>query len=206
MKPQENLEILLQELIEEVKQHSEQSKKRIALTKFLRAIYKHKHFLVISNYTTELPDYEEIHQQALQDTILTISQKIDSYESGRPILPWIRGILNYKFIDSLKRNRSNTVTILSLDNLNYDPPSESNDMAKNNLQNFIIQDPENILESTTLRGYSHVTFQRLLLFKLIEDKTWETIATELGVKVSTISNFYQRNIQKHKAYFEKYLM
>ena len=197
---------IMEELIEEVKKHTEPIKKRIALTKFLQAIYKNKHLLVMPSYIL-LPDYEEIHQQALQDTMLVISQKIASYKSENPILPWILGIFKNKFYDALKRNRPSKVCILSLDNLNYNirDCSKEDDPQDNNLQDFLKSDPENILRTTTIRGCPEITFQKLLWLILIEDKAWETIAKELDSNISTLSSFYQRNIKKHKAYFEKYL-
>lgn len=194
----------IQQLIEEVKKHSEPIKRRIALTKFLQAIYQHKNLLVMPSYTM-MPDYEEIHQQALQDTLLVVSQKIDSYESGKPLLPWIAGIFRNKFYDALKRHRPNKVNFISLDCFSYNLSSLSQDDLRQTMQDFLLDDPENILKTTTVRGCPHITLQKLLWLIHIEDKTWETIAAELNSKISTLSSFYQRNIQKHKAYFQKYL-
>ena len=206
LKEETNIEQLLQNLVKDIQNNSESSKRPIALTKFLQQIYKLKNYFVMSSYI-RLPDYEEIHQQAFQDTILVISQKIDSYELGRPILPWIRGIFRNKFFDSLKKNQSNKVRILSLDNLNYNLPDRSNDSVnQNNIEDFIRRDPDNIFRNTTIRDRPEITFQKLLLSILIDDQKWETVASELGVKMSTVSTFYQRNMKKYRAYFEKYLM
>jgi len=196
---------LMEELIKEVKKHSEPNKKKIALTKFLQTIYQNKHLLVMPSYIL-FPDYEEIHQQALQDTILVVSQKIDSYQSDKPILPWIIGIFKHKFYDALKKHKPKEVNILSLDSLDYAVSDRSEAERKdNNLRDFLKSDPENILRTTTVRGCPHITLQKLLWLIAVEDLSWETVAKSLDSNISTLSSFYQRNIKKHRAYFKKYL-
>jgi len=194
----------MEELIKEVRKHQEPVQKRIALTKLLEAIYKHKHLLGMPSYA-KMPDYEEIHQQALQDTILVVSQKIDTYEPEKPFLPWVKGIFKNKFYDALKQNRNNKFRIVSLDSLDYSLKDCKSENAGKAVQDFIRSDPENILKNTKVRGCPHITLQKLMWLILVEDLTWETVATELNSKISTLSSFYQRNIQKHKAYFLKYL-
>lgn len=195
---------LMEKLIEEVKKHSDPTKKKIALTKLLQEIYNNKNLLVVPDYT-ELPNYEEIYQEALQNTILALAREIDSYQSGQPALPWIKGIFINKFFDALKKYTSKKVRLLSLDTLSYSFAALSRKDPRQNLENFLLKDPENLLKNTRLPGYPHISLQKLLWLILIEDQTWETVAKELDANVSTLSGFYQRNIKKHKAYFQKYL-
>lgn len=195
---------LLEQLIEEVKKASHPARKRLALTKFLQAIYQNKNLLVMPSYT-RLADYEEIHDLALQDTILVVSQKIDTYQSGKPILAWIKGIFKHKFYDALKKNKPNKIQCFSLDDLNSGiVPTAKND-STDNLADFLREDPENILRNTTVHNRPEITLQKLLWLILIEDLSWEVIAKKLNSSISTLSSFYQRNIQKYKVYFEKYL-
>lgn len=195
---------ILEKLIAEVKNNSEPSKKRIALNRFLQAVYQHKNYLRMPSYS-QLADYEEIRHQAIQDTILVVAQKIDCYQEGKPVLPWLRGIFRNKFYDALKRNRPNKVTVLSLEDFDYFIAEEKQEDYRQNMQNFLKSDPENILKNTTIRGYPHISLQKLLWLIIIEDKTWENVAKELKSNISSLSSFYQRNIQKHKAYFQHHL-
>ena len=195
---------IMERLVKEIKNNSDPLEKRIALSKFLQAIYEYKNFLVISNYT-KFQHYEEIHQQAFQDTILIISQTIDSYELAQPILPWIEEIFKNQFNNALEKQRIDRVSFVSLDRFNYNLAPRSTDDYKRNLRNFLSLDPENILKNTTLPGSPKITLQKLLWLILIEDKSWEIVARELNSNIKTLASFYQKNMQKHKAYFNKYL-
>ena len=106
----------MKQLVEEVEKSPEPTKKRIALTKLLAKIYQDKKMFEMPSHS-ELPDYEILYQQAVQDTILVIAQKTYSGESKKPFKPWIKSIFINKFYEALKKQKLNKVVILSNEDL-----------------------------------------------------------------------------------------
>ena len=73
------------------------------------------------------------------------------------------------------------------------------------LQQFIKQDPENIMSAEFLTEHPTITFQVLAKAKLIDDRTWTEIADELKIAPTTLCSFFNRRLKKLMPYFKKYL-
>jgi hypothetical protein len=72
------------------------------------------------------------------------------------------------------------------------------------LRETIEQDPGDIFKSEIMKKYPHVNFQMLLL-RWLDDVGWQEMSEEFGVKVSTLSSFFQRRLQKFARRFQEYL-
>lgn len=213
--PSEQLNQELQSLIKEVLDSSDNPARQIALTRLLRAI-QNSGALARPQSAQWPPNlYLDYYQEALQMTLMEVCQKCDRYDFKHPVMAWVNTILKRRFIDVIRRylgrrSSSNAATVqkrqtLSLDDLTVEVAAskESNDF--DDVRAFLRDDPEQILRNIRLTSYPHITLQKVLLLKCVEDCSWQDIASQLQVEVSTLSSFYQRNLKKQKDYFARYL-
>jgi Cdc6-like AAA superfamily ATPase len=74
------------------------------------------------------------------------------------------------------------------------------------LRQFLEDDPENLLKNEHIRGYPQASFQYIAIARFVEEKTWETISTELNdMSIQTLCSFFHRRLHKLMPYFQKYL-
>ncbi|NJL19829.1 MAG: sigma-70 family RNA polymerase sigma factor [Leptolyngbyaceae cyanobacterium SM1_3_5] len=162
------------------------------------------------------PDlYEDLYNEALQKTLIEICQKIDKYNSEYPVMAWVNFRLNYQFVAVVqdyqrqgitqlpKGNKMAPVRLPSLENLPIAIPNSTEDAPQ--LQQFLRQDPEGLLQKQRLRDRPDVTFQMLAIAKFIEGKSWPQIAAELEVSAQTLCSFFNRQLRDLIPYFKKYL-
>ena len=153
--------------------------------------------------------YRDLYDEAVSRTVLKIYKKIDRYNSEHPVMAWANNMLRYEFLDVVReyqnQNRRN-VSIPSLEeiNINSDRTETVEDDAEL-LRQFLADDPENLLQTAHIRGRPDVTFQSIAWAKYVEDQTWESISQTTGIPVSTLANFFDRNLRKFQPYFEQYL-
>lgn len=210
----------LQQLVQETKQSSatsdspaERAKRRIALNKLISAIRcsgrlsKQAQWLGLANY-------EDYYNEALQQTFLEICQKIEQYNPQYPVMAWVNQIFNWRFNDvvtkdqkrgftQLRRNQEIT-QVLSLDDLNKEPPIEDEISESDQLKEIIENDQENFLSNEHIKENPQASLKAILLL-LLEGKKWKEISEELDVPLATASSFYQRRVHKIIAYLQKYI-
>jgi hypothetical protein len=157
--------------------------------------------------------YEDLYSEALQKTLLEICQKIDRYNSEHPLMAWVNYLLGKRFQDVVKEWYSNKgeQVIISLDELDSLVskklvPEEQMLSEFQMLRQFLEDDPENLLKNEHIRGYPQASFQYIAIARFVEEKTWETISTELGdMSIQTLCSFFHRRLHKLMPYFQKYL-
>jgi hypothetical protein len=102
---------------------------------------------------------------------------------------------------------------MRLEAVDYDAPASELNEDACLLRDFIKEDPEGLLQETTVNYVNKSTqvkeslsLQHILLQRL-DGKTWEEIAVEDGITITSASSFLQRNLRKEKirAYFSTYL-
>ncbi|MCU0537811.1 MAG: hypothetical protein MUD14_28320, partial [Hydrococcus sp. Prado102] len=128
-------------------------------------------------------------------------------------MAWVNFLLNKHFINVVNERKKQGITsistektyILSLDELDRALPMKESFSNAQLLRQFLEDDPENLLNNERLRERPEVTFQFLALAKFVEDRTWDDIATKLGISLQTLSSFFDRRLQKLMPYFKKYL-
>jgi hypothetical protein len=161
--------------------------------------------------------YEDLYNEALQKTLLEICQKIDSYNPEHPVMAWVNYLLDKRLRDVVKKYLNQGLTniqqsnqkqrVISLNELEDSLISEEQPLSDwQLLQQFLEEDPENLLRNEYIRGHPQASFQYIAIARLVEEKTWEEISTELNnMSIQTLCSFFHRRLRKLMPYFQKYL-
>lgn len=118
-------------------------------------------------------------------------------------MAWVNKILQRRFLDVLReyqrRGRTNLPqpggdnkpkNVLSLDDLDRDIASTESSSEVDFVREFISSDPEDLLKQEQIRSRPDLTFQKIVWMRYVEDKTWEEMAEELNIGISTLSSFF----------------
>lgn len=154
------------------------------------------------------PDaYEDIYSEALLKTFEYIRERIDIYDSERPLMGWVNWLINLRFSDATQRYMNQRrLEIPSLDDLdieNIPQEMQSNEMHQM-LRELIEEDPDGIFRSVSLRNHSNITWQDIALAKL-DDETLDSIYQRLDVPIRTIDSLFQRKLRKFSDYIRNKL-
>jgi hypothetical protein len=209
---------VLQELAQEAQRHPAQSPARQKILSSLVAQIMQSQQLGHPQKGAWPPQlYEDLYNEALQRTLLEICQKIENYNPQHAVMAWVNFLLSKYFIRVLNDHRRSGLTYLpasdhgkapalrSLDNLDWDIPVEESLSDDRLLQQFLAEDPENLLKQEHLRERPEITFQWLAVAKVVQDRTWEEISGELNVSIQTLCSFFNRRLQKLTPYFRRHL-
>jgi hypothetical protein len=160
--------------------------------------------------------YEEIYAEASQRLFCHICEKIDTYDTEREVLQWANFLLKKRFFIEASRTVMPTVhkgvdqkqiTRLTIDDLDRNNPIED-DNGNPSLSQEVIEcledDPEGIFKSTYAANNPAANFQ-FLAIKIVSGYSWKEISAELGIKIPTLSSFYQRCLVKFAPKFKEYL-
>jgi DNA-directed RNA polymerase specialized sigma24 family protein len=194
----------LRQLAQEAQQHPVGSLGRqLALTKSISKIYDRLGHPQRGNWQSSL--YEDFYNEARQNTVMYICQRIDTYRPEHPVMAWANFILAkqlYKVIGEWMK--SSSLEPEEMDRIPY--PDKPADEPSQLLREFIRDDPDGLLQAETLSKRPDVTFQYILLERLAdEDKTFTDIANHLGIPISTLCSFFARRLKKLKPYFQEHL-
>ena len=207
----------LKQLAVEAQQHPPKTKQRQqALSKLLRAIQQSK-MLMRPRRGDFQGFYEEIYAEAVQRLFFHICERIDDYDPQREVLQWANFLLNKRFFIEVSRNFMPTVPKgvnqkeiirLTIDDLDRDNPIEVKSQENNSIFqevfHYLESDPEGIFRSTYIAKNPTANFQ-FLAIKILSGYSWKEISAELGVKIPTLSSFYQRCLTKFAPKFKEYL-
>jgi hypothetical protein len=207
----------LKQLAQEAQQHPPRSKQRQqALAKLLGAIQQS------GKLTRPYPGqfhgfYEDIYDEAKQRLFCYICERIDDYNPSFEVLQWVNFLLKQRFFMEASRSIMPTlhngidakrVKRLTLDDLEKNNPAEVNPQLTPSLSQEIIHyletDPEGLFNQTYTSNQPAANFQFLAL-KLLSGYSWKEISEELGIKISTLSSFYQRCLTKFSPKLREYL-
>lgn len=161
--------------------------------------------------------YEEIYAEALQRLFCHLCERIEEYDSQREVLQWANFLLKKRFFIEAARTimptvhksaNSRSTTRLSIDDLDRNNPLEINPQLAPSLSQevmeFIETDPDGFFKSTHVSNHPAANFQ-FLAMKIIAGYSWKEISAELGIKIPTLSSFYQRCLTKFAPKFKEYL-
>lgn len=197
-----DLDRFLQQLAFEAKQHLQ---RQAALNRMWQRILKSKRLGHPQQGAWPPLLYEDLYNEALSRTCLEICQKIDRYNPQHPVMAWVNFCLNIHFkrvVEDYYKHSS----LPSIDDLEQDIPVDETPSDAQSLRKFLEEDPEGLLKAERLQKRPDITFQFLALAKHVEDRTWESIADEVGISAQTLSSFVERRLQKLIPYFNKYLL
>jgi hypothetical protein len=161
--------------------------------------------------------YEEIYAEAQQKLFCHICEKIDDYDPQKEVLQWANFLLKRRFFIEASRAIMPTVPKgvnqkqirkFSIDDLDRNNPAEINPDLIPSLSQEVIQclddDPEGVFQSTHVVNNPAANFQ-FIAIKIVSGYTWKEISVELGIRVPTLSSFYQRCLTKFAPKFKEYL-
>jgi len=227
-----DLERIVDELALEAKSYPKGSKDRLKyLTKLTNAILQSQPSCQ-NSYQLPYSIYMELQQEAIQKVFLRLyDQKIDEYDPAQGhLLHWFRETLGFRFQDICeehlkirrfqKNHKKKRVRDESLDKPVYqnDDPSSTTHLDNleqpetahprhreyEKLRELIEQDPTGKFRQAHVEKREEVTFQVIALGR-IDERSWNDLSEQWNIKVSVLSSFYQRSIQRFKPIFRDYL-
>ncbi len=191
-------------LVEETCQHPPKSRqRRQGLNKIIRLI-KNSGKLWREN----TPDYEDAEQKTwlyFSRNICeadTAKQKYDPERSS--VTTWLNGYLKRRLqdchIEAAEEKATRASGELPGSDETIDPvetlaaPPDIPPIEED-VRTWAETDPDGELCRTHIKNHPEVTAQVLILRRLPPESKWEDLSAEFGVKVSTLSMFYQRKCQ-----------
>ncbi|NJL51499.1 MAG: sigma-70 family RNA polymerase sigma factor [Hydrococcus sp. SU_1_0] len=167
--------------------------------------------------------YEEVYAVALQLLFAHICEKIDTYDPKRgEVLQWVNFRLEREFF--IKASREYLPTLpkgvdpktckrLTLDDLDKNNPHEVNPTLVPLISQQVLEcfeeDPEGIFQRSHIQGNKQGNKDanfKFLAIKRLEGYSWEEISVKLdGIKVPTLSSFYQRCLTEFAPKIKEYL-
>lgn len=144
--------------------------------------------------------YEEIYEEAIQQLWIYTYKNIDNFNPDRgSVLAWVNTLFDRRFFrDAIKDVRRRSKEILMEDK------SEKNPLLSELVREAIDDDPENVFKTTHIRGEPRANWQFIALQRL-DDKTWQEIALELDRPLTTVREWYFRNMPAMAAKIKQYL-
>jgi hypothetical protein len=206
----------LQQLVTEAQQSPVNSLARRRILNELIKLIQNSGQLSKHKRWRELPNFEDLYREAMDDTFIELCQKIDKYNPQYPVIVWVNNLFNWRFQDVINKYR-NRLPILPLDgdestkeeNLFkdfVDDRKEERLLEGRLFREFVKSDPEGIFQEIHIRNDSNASLKVILLM-LLNEEEWQNISQILGHSISTLSSFYQRSIKKRNIvdYARKYL-
>lgn len=196
------LEPQLRQLIQEACSHPPGDLKRQrALTQIIRLVTDRL-------WRENTPNY----QDALQQTWVFFCQNICESTTGErynpersSVITWLNYYLKRRLQDAfinnqkqqirratpqLRQSRSGDVELIDpIENLAAEPESPS---LLDEVRAWAEDDISGKLGQIYIEGHRHVTAQLLILKRLPPETSWKQLSAELGLSISTLSSFYQR--------------
>lgn len=201
----------LQELALQAQQHPLGTTiRRITLSKLIDGIYRWGK--LCHPYKGQFPGvYEQIYQEALQDLFLYICKNLHKYDPERAsFMTWVNMLLSQRFFkEAIPKviGKANEINIESsflenLEDLAFDDRQEEDNyiLAFQKIRRYIEIDPKGIFQQAHIKKYPQVNFQEIAV-KRWSGISWKDISEEFNVPVATLSNFYQRTLEKFRDEF-----
>ena len=205
----EKRSVTLSQIVKEACAHHPGSRERQKkLTQIIRLV-NHKLWQESTTY------YED----ALQETWVYFCQNICEGNTGKSYDPdkatittWLNNYLKWRLKDGyLKTEQQKKQTVsIQIDESNkiIDPidnlPAPANiPPLLEEVEQWVLQDPNNKLRRIHLENHPQITCQLLILKRLPPETPWKTLAQEYGISAGTLSSFYQRKCKPLLREFSK---
>lgn len=194
----DELEKWLRHLVTETCRHPPDSiERQRGLTQIVRVIVKSGQL-----WRDSAPYYED----ALQQTWLYFCRNLcetttsDQYDPQRSnVMTWLNTYLKWRLRDcyiqeQTKRAQTISKTMFGANDLmeTLEAPPDVPSILEVTKQ-WIETDQDGELRCTHIQGHPEVTCQVLLLRRLPPETSWQSLAKEFGLSVSTLSSFYRRH-------------
>jgi len=155
----------------------------------------------------------DIYAEAKQRLFCHICEKIDTYDPSREVLQWVNFLLRRRFFIEASRDimptipkgvQHKAIKRLTIDDLERNSPSEVTPSLSQQVIECIEADTEGIFKGTYTCKNPAANFQFLAL-RILSGYSWKEISSELGIKIPTLSSFYQRCLTRFAPNLREYL-
>ncbi|NJN88222.1 MAG: hypothetical protein HC881_20415 [Leptolyngbyaceae cyanobacterium SL_7_1] len=152
--------------------------------------------------------YDLLYDEAVNRTLTYVCCAIDNYDperGDRKFMNWVNFRLERVLLDCRAEFSDRETTELpNLNDLDNLAQPQDSDSPAQLLRDYIEQDADQVFESAHIRDRPDANF-RVIALDRFNDKSWDDISTQLGIKVPTLSSFFQRCCQKFAPRFQEYL-
>lgn len=141
--------------------------------------------------------YEDIYDEAVQELLLYVCKNIDKYNPERgEVMAWVNVLLERRFFkEAIPRFIDDKYIRIEPPDLDKIASPISNPSLAEIIKQCIELDSENIFKKEHIENHPRANFQALAMRRLL-GKTWKDIAEEFDIKISTVSRFYDRCLNK----------
>ncbi|PPT08298.1 hypothetical protein CKA32_003829 [Geitlerinema sp. FC II] len=188
--------------------------RRVALTRLVEGIFKSGRIAYPKAPGIAPGRYRDYRAEALQNLFVFICQNIDRYDRDRgTVMAWVNVLLERRFFREVARTKYETTEegfpkstngdLMSI----CDPeeiPYESVPLLSDCVRQCIEEDLDGLFGQKYIRKYPRATFQYIALRRL-DGYQWQEISEELGIKVSTLGDFYQRCLKSFSSHIKAYI-
>ena len=150
--------------------------------------------------------YKVIYEEALMETFMFICTRIDNYDPERgkkKFMNWV----NFKLEKAVliccnKLKIYQEIQFFELSDLDKITAPVTAPSLAESLVDYIKKDPDNLFTKSYVKGNPDANFRTIALAR-ISGQSWQEIAQQFNISVSTLSSFYRRNCQRFKSILEK---
>ncbi len=199
----------LKKLALEAQQHPHHSKLRQqALTELVNAIVISNRLCHPHRWITPNDFYELIYEEAVNQTLVYVCQKLDNYDPQRKeqkFTNWVNFRLDKTMLGCYTKFKQKLnpglLTLTDLDNIVQ--VEETQTSCSELLRQCLEDDTNNIFKNEYIRNCPKANFRDIAL-ATFSGKSWEEISQEMDVKIPTLSSFFQRSCKKFAPQFQEY--
>lgn len=128
---------------------------RAALTDLLRALEK-----PLFSYLFRLCRNPEIAEDLLQETLVTVVTKRDTWDPSRPLRPWVYTIARHKFLEHRRRSRQ-VVALVRPETIPAPAAGSQPSSDRHDLQQALATLNEPIREAFLLKHFARLSFEEV---------------------------------------------
>lgn len=148
------------------------------------------------------------YEDALQETWVYFCLNVCEGKTTNPYNPeqatvvtWLNNYLKWRLKDGFikqekqKKQRASVQVVDGnqiIDPVDNLPAPIDRPLILEEIEAWVIKDPEHKLRQTHLNKHPEVTCQILILNRLPSETPWKTLAEQYGISAGTLSSFYQR--------------
>ncbi|MEL7508524.1 MAG: hypothetical protein AAFN42_14435 [Cyanobacteria bacterium J06554_1] len=153
--------------------------------------------------------YTLLYEEAVNRTLVYVCQKIDTYDPNRgqaqKFMNWVNFRLDRMVIECRRQfSDRDTQELPNLNDLERLSQPEPQSSLASDVRDYIAADPEDVFKSTHIRKCPEASFQAIALARF-SDQSWDEISNQFGIKIPTLSSFFQRCCDKFSDQFQQLL-
>lgn len=150
--------------------------------------------------------YQLIYEEALMETFVFICTNIDSYDPERgkkKFMNWVNFKLEKAFLLCCRQLKIHQeLQFFAMSDLDKIPTPVNTPSLAESLLNYIKKDPDKLFTKAYIKGRPEANFRTIALGR-IAGQSWQEMAQQFDISVSTLSSFYRRNCQRFKTILEQ---